>query len=550
VRFLFAGYRMTNTRGGVWANAGDVLVLKPLAEADATLFLQGMLARIGVDIGNHATFAARRCGYQPAVLIRFGDALLKRIRRNSRSPSRERLIVSHEDVLATMSDPAVMEEIRTVVNNNFQGNRVAAAVFAATLLALKDLEPGMALDDGPKLVLAKLRSIDPDSEWLASRGSDPLAQVERQLQEFVDRELLTVSDGPRFGIHEYRLKFHNFAPVLGQQDLVQEIRQHMQFLRSEEAPTRLIESVLSDTSLDAIRYVFRADSTEECALAIAAGHWMDALVDDKAGIADRLGYSTKAIAYACDPDALHKQLPHYRIYRDVSAAMLPAFIEASYERPLLLIGGVDLLRNALMRQLEGSDTALDVRAFAPLSRATLSWWFENVQAYVFKRHELVDQIFDATLGIPLLVGEFAHCLQKLAAEDVTAQDVEAALRAFRGKMQHTAQLLMNGPQAVRLTGRELELLRIVRTVVTEVQPSFNLQDELRVAWELCPVSRLQAPFTDERDRISLQLLMSIGLLPAQQGFSVGTVMELGRVSIDRNSALFDLLAALGPIDAV
>ncbi|MDM0008386.1 hypothetical protein QTI51_26680 [Variovorax sp. J22G73] len=550
VRFLFAGYRITNTRGGVWANAGDVLVLKPLAEADATLFLQGMLARIGVDIGNHATFAARRCGYQPAVLIRFGDALLKRIQRNSRSPSRERLLVSHEDVLATMSDPAVMEEIRTVVNNNFQGNRVAAAVFAATLLALKDLEPGMALDDGPKHVLSKLRSIDPDSEWLTSRGSDPLAQVERQLQEFVDRELLTVSDGPRFGIREYRLKFQNFAPVLGQQDLVQEIRQHVQFLRSEEAPTRLIESVLSDTSLDAIRYVFRADSTEECALAIAAGHWMDALVDDKAGIADRLGYSTKAVAYARDPNALHEKLPRYRIYRGVSAAMLPTFIEARCEKPLLLIGGVDLLRDALMRQLEGSDTALDVRAFAPLSRATLSWWFENVQAYVFKRPEFVDQIFDATLGIPLLVGEFAHCLPKLPAEDVTAHDLEVALSAFRGKMQHIAQLLTTGPEAVRLTGRELELLRMIRTVVMEVQPSFDLQDELRVAWELCPATGLQAPFTDERDRISLQLLMSIGLLPAQEGSSVGNVTELGRVSIDRNSALFDLLAALGPIGAV
>ena len=61
---------------------------------------------------------------------------------------------------------------------------------------------------------------------------------------------------------------------------------------------------------------------------------------------------------------------------------------------------------------------------------------------------------------------------------------------------------------------------------------------------------MQAPFTDERDRISLQLLMSIGLLPAQKGSCVGTISELGRVSIDRNSALFDLLAALGPIDAV
>ena len=91
-------------------------------------------------------------------------------------------------------------------------------------------------------VLAKLRSIDPDSEWLTSRGSDPLAQVERQLQEFVDRELLTVSDGPRFGIREYRLKFQNFAPVLGQQDLVQEIRQWF------DGPLLLSGAILHDVA--------------------------------------------------------------------------------------------------------------------------------------------------------------------------------------------------------------------------------------------------------------------------------------------------------------
>ena len=74
--------------------------------------------------------------------------------------------MSHEEVLATLGEQGVLDEIKTVVNNNFQGNRIGAVVFGATLLALKDLEPGLALTEGPTQVLAKLREIDPNSDWL------------------------------------------------------------------------------------------------------------------------------------------------------------------------------------------------------------------------------------------------------------------------------------------------------------------------------------------------------------------------------------------------
>lgn len=134
IRTIFSGYRVTNTRGGVWANAGDVLVLRPLAEDEAVQFLEGMLARIGIALGNHAPFVAMRCGFQPAVLIRFGESLVRRLKRSNRSAGRETLTVSHEEVLATLGEQGVLDEIKTVVNNNFQGNRIGAVVFGATLL--------------------------------------------------------------------------------------------------------------------------------------------------------------------------------------------------------------------------------------------------------------------------------------------------------------------------------------------------------------------------------------------------------------------------------
>jgi hypothetical protein len=64
--------------------------------------------------------------------------------------------------------------------------------------ALKELAPGHALEDAPAQVLAKLREIDPDIGWLESLNASPSALVEQNLQDFVERDLLTVSEGDRF----------------------------------------------------------------------------------------------------------------------------------------------------------------------------------------------------------------------------------------------------------------------------------------------------------------------------------------------------------------
>jgi hypothetical protein len=41
IRTIFSGYRVTNTRDGVWANAGDPLVLNPLHKSEAISFVAG-----------------------------------------------------------------------------------------------------------------------------------------------------------------------------------------------------------------------------------------------------------------------------------------------------------------------------------------------------------------------------------------------------------------------------------------------------------------------------------------------------------------------------
>jgi len=70
-----------------------------------------------------------------------------------------------------------MEEIRTIVNNNFQGNRAGLVIFSTMLLAIKDLPPGYMLEDGSSQVLAKLREIDSNTDWLERIDPDPYAEI-------------------------------------------------------------------------------------------------------------------------------------------------------------------------------------------------------------------------------------------------------------------------------------------------------------------------------------------------------------------------------------
>jgi hypothetical protein len=104
IRTIFSGYRVTNTRDGVWANAGDPLVLNPLHKSEAISFVAGTLARIGIDIGPNAPYIARRCGGQPAVLIRFGEVLLKHLARSSQGAGRESITVSEALISAALTD--------------------------------------------------------------------------------------------------------------------------------------------------------------------------------------------------------------------------------------------------------------------------------------------------------------------------------------------------------------------------------------------------------------------------------------------------------------
>lgn len=553
IRTIFSGYRVTNTRGGVWANAGDVLVLRPLAEDEAVQFLEGMLARIGVVLGNHAPFVAMRCGFQPAVLIRFGESLVRRLKRSNRSADRETLTVSHEEVLATLGEQGVLDEIKTVVNNNFQGNRIGAVVFGATLLALKDLEPGLALTEGPTQVLAKLREIDPNSDWLERVDTSPLAEIERNLQDFIDRELLTVSDAPRFGVREYRLRFPHFLPVLTQQsEVALEVRQQIQAIRGGASQRRVSQCVLSESALDTIRYWYRQETSTDCKLIVVGGHWTDALLDPKCGVPDRLGCERSVLALPGCPDEAAGQIGDGRqVFGNVSVDLWKTFLDADAGRPLVLIGGLGLQRVARRYALDGGQVPVEVVTLGRLTEGTLTWWLEDARALHFKAGNSVARIARATGLVPFLVGAFDNLLQQTAGSEVTELELEAALKLFDEQMSDYAAQLSNASWSGGLSRREVELLQMAVQISEEVSEDFDLERDFHECWSLLAAqSTIGVPFSDPTDWSALKLLSEVGLLPARADIgSANNSNSLGRVSFDRSGTLVRLIKLLRPSSA-
>jgi hypothetical protein len=553
IRTIFSGYRVTNTRGGVWANAGDVLVLRPLAEDEAVQFLEGMLARIGIALGNHAPFVAMRCGFQPAVLIRFGESLVRRLKRSNRSADRETLTVSHEEVLATLGEQGVLDEIKTVVNNNFQGNRIGAVVFGATLLALKDLEPGLALTEGPAQVLAKLHEIDPNSDWLERVDTSPLAEIERNLQDFIDRELLTVSDAPRFGVREYRLRFPHFLPVLTQQsEVALEVRQQIQAIRGGASQRRVSQCVLSESALDTIRYWYRQEASTDCKLIVVGGHWTDALLDPKCGVPDRLGCERSGLALPVGSDEAAGQIgAGKQVFGNASVNLWKTFLDTNAGRPLVLIGGLDLQRVARRYALDGGQVPVEVVTLGRLTEGTLTWWLEDARALHFKAGNSVARIARATGLVPFLVGAFDKLLQQTAGSEVSELEIDATLKVFEEQLSDYAARLSDSSWSGGLTGREIELLQTAVQITEEVSEDFDLERDFQECWSLIAAqSTIGAPFSDPADWSALKLLSEAGLLPARADIGVASGSQsLGRVSFDRSGTLVKLIKLLRPNSA-
>jgi len=553
IRTIFSGYRVTNTRDGVWANAGDPLVLNPLHESEAISFVTGTLARIGIDIGPNAPYIARRCGGQPAVLIRFGEILLKHLARSSQGIGRESITVSEALISAALTDHGVQDEIRTVVANNFQGHKVGQAVFSATVAALKELAPGHALEDAPAQVLAKLREIDPDMSWLERLNASPSALVEQNLQDFVERDLLTVSEGDRFGARKYRMKVPHFLPVLAQSETVLETRQLIGAIRSSNKQSLLNRCTLSETSLEKLRYWYRQPNIDNCRLIVVGGHWMASLRHDRCGVPDRLGCSDSDVSY----NPLTDRIPDLaaegtRVFVNPALDAWPVLLALHERRPIVVIGDVAWLRVALRYALDGGDLPVEVIGQGRMAQGALMWWIERARA-LHPTSSLPSEILHrSTDGVPLLVEAFDRFLKGGLSEDLPDEAAKVAEKALYAHMSTLAANLEAPESADFLTTRERELFRMAVRVGRELGGGeYDLETEFSSYWGMCTDNdpELSAPWSEPDDRSALQLLVNCGLLTVADEGGANEFGRLGKARIDPAGPVARLVAAMEATNA-
>lgn len=509
VRVILSGYRVTHTREGVWANAGDVMRLVPLQQSEAIQFIQGALARIGVDIAEHAEFIARRCGLQPAILIQFGRSLLRRLeigehRRSLRQKMDEYIAVTSDDVEQTFTDSSIIEEIRTVVSNNFQGNRVGGVIFDALLLAMQELSPGFGLLDAPRRILEKIREIEPDLSWLTRIDPTPESEIKRNLRDFMERELLIEDkDG-------YRLRFPHYLPILTlQTDLSLTIRQRIHALMQTPPVRRRGGSILAEQSMDRIRYWYDQERVEICRLVAVGGGWITALEHQKVGVADRLG---------CNQSCLHRGSTKLASAIELARVFFQldeddcGVLASGVSKPAVVLGGVDILRWALRQEAEGSNLLVETVPIQRITESNIAWWFEGARALHFESANAITLISEATGGIPFFLEKFDEILAVHDGGDVTSETLAQTRKDFDARLPLFAEELRSGPPNVRLTPREIELVGMLAEIAVQGLDT-ALGADFSLNWALCDHDNsIIPPYENPEDDLALRTLVGAGIL--------------------------------------
>lgn len=577
VRFVFTGYRVTNTSEGAWGNWGKVLRLEPLQLDDAAGLVAGPLARLGIDATEQSSVIAHRCGYQPAVILQFGERLLAKL--EERYPAKLRLhqkpVVTPQDVVSTFEDVQVQEEIRAVAKNNFQGNPAGRVVFYAVLNEFLLRSPTEPLTDAEARLRHRLEQLEGDDwSWLRPEGETVEGELSRHLRDMVDRQLLLSRRGPA-GQSEYLLRFPHhltvLAPLAREEVMRADIRALRQ-ARTAERAHRSTQALLGRHSLQEVRGLMETPPDPELlGVPVVATLWQPELFAGKGregallarGLFDRLGMDqTMVLDARPGAAALEKQLqpPGKLALLGVSWAEVPELlVRYGLSRPApLLVGGVDLLRGVIqpfgpLQRLAPTEVLFELHAVGRLGRGALSWWFERTRGINFAEAGAMDLILEHTSGIPLLVAELDRLLMLRDPEGSGMDVSDTLLRELLAKVEQSlpllARQLSKGPPSQQLTRRELSLLRMA-SEAARVSPESTLGDKLSEYW---PILRedLGASWStspdfreaDAEDTPALTVLLETGLLPVHPDTSRS--MPLSRLApLASGDALMRLVKAL------
>lgn len=551
VRFVFTGYRVTNTTDGVWVNWGDVLELVPLPVDEAAALVATPLARLGIDASEQAAVIAHRCGYQPAVLLRFGEHLLSRLDREHPPATRQKrpVSVTADDVTATFEDAKVQDEIRRVTSNNFTNNDLGGVLFGALLYLFLGMGPAAVLEAAEDKLIERLCALDNrDQGWIAQVGGNLREQIKVKLKDLVARQLLVEHrlPGERVG---YALKFPHHLTVLSplaREDRLRDALRRLGGDGSGAVVRQPARGLLARGDFEVVRHLLTKPDAE-IPIAPVVGHlWALPPAEGdllSRGLFDLLNLERARVLDGSLPTS--RGQPASRAFHSVHPDAVDALLaERPSDSPVpLLVGGVDLLRHAVQRSRYAND--LQAMGSGRLSQGHLIWWFERARGFNFTQVDAIDRIRVATSGIPLLVSFLDRTLKRYDpagdGREVTADMLTNTLSELSARLDQAAALLLgNGPET-RLAPRELELLRMLAFAAKQSSTGVTSWEDLaEVLWpeyaKALPAGATLAqalPIRAEQlaeDQIALEVLELAGLVPIRPEVAPGLALErLGKI---------------------
>jgi hypothetical protein len=248
---------------------------------------------------------------------------------------------------------------------------------------------------------------------------------------------------------------------------------------------------------------------------MAVSNWLtppdqNPVLQPRCGIRVQLGYTGKSDLAPVTPDEAAKAIEQE-------------------EGLLLFTGGADLLRWSLGRSTGGRFDA--VASIRRLSEDQLRSWFSKLYKIELAEPQVQD-VYRLTRGIPLLVGEMHRRTIPVPEAPPTwlgfaiwtqiKQNYEAHLPAL-------ARELRDGPPAVRLTEREISVLKMV-VIASDTSTPETIASNLMENWRKFHHPEHEA--LTSADEVSIRVLLKLGLLPMRSESGLRAIKAILPVDAD------------------
>ena len=187
---------------------------------------------------------------------------------------------------------------------------------------------------------------------------------------------------------------------------------------------------------------------------------------------------------------------------------------------LLFAGGADLLR---WSTTQASDKSFDgIASLRRLNVDQLRAWFVELFKIALSEPQVQD-IYRLTFGVPLLVGEMHRLIIPVPDAPPTwlGYGIWTEMKArFQRRLPALGQDLRSGPPEVRLTNRELGLLKMI-LIASDYSTPDTIVSNLTDNWYQYHPPEL--PAMSSADERSVGLLQTLGLLPMRPEPGLGSI---------------------------